>query len=323
MADLDYRVVDTLTTLIQALKASERRLYSAAEHIRNRGLKLVLKSYVQQRVRAAHDLWQMTPTADALTEERVAANLFSRGWTDVKATMTVKRQGRQALVLQEVAQEEADLLNHYSEALKQLLPDGLQELIRRQYQELRLIHRRLMQLAADADQRVLVRLFNNGARAEAVLQHLQQAGFAADDLYTTTVDDLAVYADNAKAKRRSLRDTVLTVLMLGALLGAGLGLLLGVGHRLYFPEVPGVFSTTPAGVMMELIVGGALIGALFGTIFGFLMGRDAVEDDAYLYTESLQDGDTLVAVFTDRAKAAEAERLIGLRHQFEVEPVAT
>jgi hypothetical protein len=83
-----------------------------------------------------------------------------------------------------------------------------------------------------------------------------------------------------------------------------------------------VFTSNPVGIVLEGVAAGALVGAFFALIFGLFIGRDAVEDDSYLSTQSLRQGDTLVAVFTDASHIAEAERIIGLRHQFEVEPAA-
>jgi uncharacterized protein (TIGR02284 family) len=319
--EFDQPVINRVEQLILLCEESAKRFYNAAEHVRNRGLKLILKSYIQQRVRFVHELNSLVNRAgvESSPNEPVTEGL-SRGWSDIKATMTVQRQGRQQLLLSELASEETKVLGEYTQALKEPLPAPLLSTLERQYADLRTVQRRLALLAENADHSILVRLYNQATEADRVVQQLKRAGFAADDIYTTSVDQLDIYTDDRPQKRRSMRDTVVTSVLLGLLLGAGLGLLLALAQRTYFPQLGGIFTSTPGGVMIELIVTGALIGGLFALIFGLFMGRDAVEDDAYLSAESLRRGDTLVAVFTDQASVAEAERIIGLRHQFEVKP---
>ncbi|RIK38053.1 MAG: hypothetical protein DCC55_22280 [Chloroflexi bacterium] len=284
---------DVLKYLIEASRASERRFYNASEHVRNRGLKLILKTYVQQRAQFADTLTRLLERAgDEPPTDVDLGGTLSRGWTDVKATMIVRRQVRQQHVLTEVADEEDATLQAYEQALQQPLPDEVQKLIRQQVVEVERVQRRLRQLAGAGDLRILTRLYDDAEEARQVLH-------------------------------RSMKDTILVAGGIGAGIGLVLSGLLALAHRLYFPEIGGILADTPAGVTIELISAGIVIGVLFGVVFGTLMGRDAAEDDTYLYTKSLQQGDTLVAVFTDKDKVSRAEQIVGLRHQFEVEPVAT
>lgn len=315
---------DVLKHLIEASRASERRFYNASEHVRNRGLKLILKTYVQQRAQFADTLTRLLERAgDEPPTDVDLGGTLSRGWTDVKATMIVRRQVRQQHVLTEVADEEDATLQAYEQALQQPLPDEMQKLIRQQAVEVERVQRRLRQLAGAGDLRILTRLYDDAEEARQVLQRLERAGFGDDDIYTARIEAVDLFGGDVTERRRSMKDTILVAGGIGAGVGLVLSGLLALAHRLYFPEIGGILADTPAGVTIELISAGIVIGALFGVIFGALMGRDAAEDDTYLYTKSLQQGDTLVAVFTDRDKVSRAERIVGLRHQFEVEPVAT
>jgi len=321
--ELDDNTIRRLNHLIQVCEESAKRFYNAAEHIRNRGLKLVLKSYVQERVRFANELRSLVNRAgEAVTSAEPVSESLSRGWTDIKATMTVQREGRQDLVLAELAAEETKTLTQYTEAINEPLPPAIRTLIERQLAEIRKIQRRLALLAEETDHRILVRLFNHTSRAEQVIQQLTRAGFPRDDIYTASIEELDIYTGAAREKKRTMRDTVVTSVLIGLVFGAVLGLLFSFAQRYYFPEWNGVFTSNPVGIVLEGMAAGALVGAFFALIFGLFMGRDAVEDDSYLSTQSLRHGDTLVAVFTDPSHIAEAERIIGLRHQFEVEPAA-
>lgn len=314
---------DVLKRLIETIRASERRFYHVAEHVRNRGLKLILKTYVQQRADFADALTRLLQQAGAEPPaDGDLSGALSRGWMDVKATMIVRRHARQQHLLTEVADEEDATLQAYDQALEQPLSDDVKALVRQQAIEIERVQRRLRQLAAASDLRILARLYDDAEEAQQVLARLERAGFEHDDIYSTRIEAVDLYTDDVAARRRSLKETILVAGGIGAGVGLVLSGLLALAHRLYFPEIGGILADTPAGVTIELISGGIVIGALFGAIFGVLMGRDAAEDDAYLYAESLQQGDTLVAVFTDGAQVARAEQIVGLRHQFEVEPVA-
>jgi hypothetical protein len=307
--------------LIDGLNESEQRFFHAAEHVRNRGLKLVLKTYIRQRAQFARELGDVLHPGGYERSPADSSPSFGQGLSDIQATMVVRREDRQHLVLSQIADADEALVKAYSDALAEPLPGALHSLLQRQLDELRRVQRRLRLLAEESgNRRILVRLFNDAHKAEAVVNQLQRAGFDEDAIYTTSVENISLDPAEPVQRRRSMRGTVTTSAIMGAVVGLILGGLLAFGHRLYFPEVPGLISSTPQGVTFELLAGGALIGALFGTIFGLLMGRDAAEDDAYLTYESLRDGDTLVAVTTDSANAAQAERIVGLRHEFEVEP---
>jgi len=320
----DKPVIERLEQLVTVNRAGERRLYHAAEQVRNRGLKLLLKSYAQQHTRFADALISLLRQAGyEQTSTATPGAAFGRGLTDIQATMIVQREDRQQLVLNQAASEQAQALATYQQVLAEPLPATVQELVKHQAATLDQMQRQLTLLGEHDDHQVLVRLFDQVDQAEQVMDELAEAGFAADQVYTAPVEAMPVYAKEGRERGRSQRETVLAAVGLGALAGLVLGGILALAHRLYFPEVPGILSSTPAGVTIELLGAGLLIGAIFGAIFGLLIGRDAAEDDAYLYQESLQEGETLVAVMADSGQRAEAERIIGLRHEFEVEPVAS
>lgn len=320
----DNKAIETLKHLVTICQESERRLYDAAEQTRNRGLKLVLKSYAQQRTRFADALISLLREAGYETARAdTPGGALSRGWTEIQATMIVRREDRQQHVLTVAADEEERALQSYTQALQEPLPAEVQDLVRNQSVELQKMQRQLRLMAETEDHRILVRLFNQNQKAEEIVEELAEAGFDAERIYTAPVEAVSVYTNEQRARRRSQRQTVLTAAGVGALVGLVLGAFLAFAQRLYFPEVGGILTNTPAGLVVEVVGGGVLIGALFGALFGLFIGRDAVEDDAYLYEKSIQEGDTLVAVVADTATEAEAERIVGLRHEFEVEPVAS
>ena len=80
-------------------------------------------------------------------------------------------------------------------------------------------------------------------------------------------------------------------------------------------------STTPVGIIGEIALYGAVTGMFFSLIFSALIARNTEESDIYLYTDSLAQGNTLVAVFTNEKQVTKIEQALGLRHEHEVEPM--
>ena len=94
---------EIINHLIQLCRQSERRILNTAEHIRNRGLKMVLKGYAQQRARFGDELRTLLGVNNlvAKPDEHTRGGL-KRGWLDIKAVLTVQRQRRQRMLLRDL-----------------------------------------------------------------------------------------------------------------------------------------------------------------------------------------------------------------------------
>ena len=312
----------TLNRLIESCIESDKGLYSAAEYIDNRGMKLLLKTYAQQHSQFAAQLQDIVKQmGDAPPEKRDAVAAVGRGFSDVKAAMTVQRQSRQNAVLEEALHTENRTANAYTEALKITLSEPIRQVVTRQAERIRTIQNQIKLMAGQSNQRLVIRLYNQAGEAEGVVHQLEQAGFAQDEIYVSKIDQVArVYTADRQERGRSRRQTIVAMGLAGLGFGLVLGVLLGIFQNLLAPNTVGFLPAGGVGAVIIVSVIGAVIGAIFGLIFGLLIGQDKIEEDAYLYTESLQDGDTLVVVFTDSRNKAAAERIVGLKHQREVQP---
>lgn len=313
-----------LNHLIEANIESDKTLYSVAAQIDNRGMKLLLKTYAQQHDQYTAQLQDVArQMGDTPSVNRDPVTSISRGLTDVKAAMTVQRQDRQQAALEQALQSEAITVNAYAEALNTSLPERVHELLTHQAERVRTIQSQLKLMHGDSNRRLVIRLYDQADEAGQVINQLQQAGFSAAEIYSAPIQQVArVYSDDSQERGRSKQQTIFAMSLAGAGVGLVLGVLLGIAQRWLAPNTLGFLPNS--GLTVVLIVGliGAVIGAIFGTIFGLLIGQDKSEEDAYLYTESLKDGDTLLVVFTDSANKAKAERIVGLKHQREIKPVA-
>jgi uncharacterized protein (TIGR02284 family) len=310
-----------LTQLISALAASEQRLRDAAEHIRNRGLKLVVKTYAQQRATFSRKLQTLIAFSHPphISEPSPSGGALARGWLNIKAAMTIRRRFRHYLLLRDILAGEAQTVDAYQAALAAPLPPETQQIVEQQHQQILITNRWLAAMTTHQDGRVLVRLFDDEYEADQTVESLQEAGFAAGEIYKTAIDEMNVY-ENPTGQSSGWRETVWAGSVLGFLVGALAGVLVGFAQRAYFPEWQNVIIPTPLGALFELPLLGGLIGSFFGFIFSLLIGIDAKEDDEYLYGESLKNGSTLVAVFAHGAALPRAEQIVGLRHGFEVKP---
>jgi len=315
-------LLQTLNRLIESCIESDKTLYSTAEQIDNRGMKLLVKSYAQQHARFTTQLQDIvTQMGDTPPANLNAAAAVGQGLEDVKAAMMVKRQGRHHAALLTALQNEDKTVSAYDEALKSSLPERIHPLITQQAEQVRSIQRQLKLMTGESARQLVVRLYNQPGEAKSVVDQLQSAGFTPDEIYTAPIEQAAnIYTADTQQRGRSKSQTVMAMGLAGAGFGLALGLLVGIFQNLLAPNTVGFLPSGGVGAIVIVGLIGAVIGAIFGSIFGLLIGQNNAEDDAYLYTESLKDGDTLLVVFTDSRNKPEADRIVGLKHQREIAP---
>ena len=311
----------TLTDLSGACLNSQQAYAYAAQHTRNRGLKLLLKSYAQERARFRQELAALGEPASGEIAASEAGGALGRGLANVRAWFTVRRQSRQRLLLHKAQEAEGQAVAAYTRALDGQLPGPVENVVRSQLRSVQNAQTWLEGLAARrTGDAVLVRLYEQPAQVEQVVAALEGKGVAQDQIYVADVQQLGPDADDAPERERSRWETMLMAALIGAVIGAVIVLPFAIALRMYLPQVNGIIATTPTGVLLEYVVGGLIVGAIFGLYFSIFIGQDIVEDDAYFTAQSLDKGTLLVAVPATAANRAEIERVLGLQHQFEVQP---
>ncbi len=309
-----------LSRLSQACYHSQEAYAHAAQHTRNRGLKLVLKSYAQERAEFQEQLRGSDGAPAPLTPPATGSAL-GRGWASMRAWFTIRRQSRQRLLMQKALQSDKDAIAAYEEALHQQLPAELDSLVRNQLAALHQAESRITALAAPRrGGALLVRLYERPEQVVQVVSALEGAGVRRDQVYVADVDRLQLYAGDKSDRERARWETMAAAALVGALIGCVIILPFAIALRIYFPQLNGLVADTPTGVLLEYLVGGALVGAIFGLYFSIFIGQDIVEDDAYFYEQSLENGKVLVAVPATPTNRADVEKVLGLQHQFEVKP---
>lgn len=335
MTEQSSEATQIVENLIELNQTSERNFFAAAEQMDNRAVKLLLKAYAQQHATFARHLEQTLPNTgnpigasastakqqQATDDDVNAISFLQRGWLNLKAALIVRRQRRQRIVINDLLSNEDPLLTAYAQSVNQWRDEGLAALVEEQYAQIRTEHEQLRLLVEQDAPRLVLRLFDQAQPANQVVERLQAITSAEEKIVTVPIDEVPVYYNEVTAQPRNIRETVVTGGLLGAVAGGILGAIYGIFHALTVPEISGLFTTTPAGIIGEVALYGAFIGSFFSVIFSALISRSATEIDTYLYNDSLKQGNTLVAVFTNAQRVGQIEQAIGLRHEHEVEPI--
>ncbi|MGH2537051.1 MAG: PA2169 family four-helix-bundle protein [Candidatus Promineifilaceae bacterium] len=302
------QAVATLNRLIRLCIDGELGFSVAAESVRNRGLKTLLRSYAQQRALFAHDLQvEVEQLGGKPRQEGSALGRFHRGWIDIKAAMTVGAHAREMVVLAEVERGESVARREYERALEQALPAGVREMVAAQYESLQEIAELIERLRGRSGAQVVVRLFNTRAEADQAIEELERRGFSEKQISEMDMGRaMRVYQDGGR--RSTTGDATSAGVLGGLIVGVLFGLLVALA-TLFVPGMDfGMGSSPVPAVLAFLMSVGA--GALFGGAFGALIGRGVSEEDRFLYADSVVHGEVLLVVATTSRRAEEASKVM-------------
>lgn len=303
--------------LIKSAIRSERTLSAISEQVSNSAIKVLLKTYAQERIEFARELQSLDKQyGEDPPQEDSPINSLDRGWKDIRIAMTVGTENQEEEALTSALESEKETLTDYEEALEGVLPEWLRDRVAAHQQQIAHEYKRIQQMAGNDEKRLVVQLFNSTEAAQKAIDQLRRAGFADENISQEPVDlHVKPYGPSGTQRARSANNAIWT----GALLGAVLGLLLGIGYgflRINFDPQVTLAEVGWASVITSGIVG-LLIAASFGSFFGFFVGRNAVEEDAHIYDQSLQEGSTLVFVSTAVDDIDNAADVMRVQHQHE------
>jgi uncharacterized protein (TIGR02284 family) len=273
----------------------------------NRGLKILLKTYAQQRRQFCAELMaEIERLGGKLTMRRSLRGVVHRGRIDIFATLIIGPQNVENMVLNEAALGEQAANRAYKNALAKALPAETRAIVERQYQQVQAVSEQIDRLRGQSGERLVVRLFDEDQDTETAVQALQRAGFTLEGIKVLPLNEvMSVY----EGKGSTVTDTVVSGAVGGAIWGSILGAVAGLGILLV-PDLQPFWSTTTEGTWGVIALSGTIIGALFGVILGFLIGTGVGAEDAYSYEGSVEHGNTLVMLNTEAMRAEEAARIM-------------
>ena len=134
-----------LNNLIETLKDGQEGFKQAAESVRNPALKSLFSEYSQQRSRFATSL---QAEARKLGEEKPetsssATGALHRGWINLKSAIT---GGDEHAILAECERREDSAVDEYKKPMGDGLSPSAQELVSRQFAEIKAAHDRIRSL---------------------------------------------------------------------------------------------------------------------------------------------------------------------------------
>ncbi len=295
-------VQGVLRRLIRLNRESEKGFRVAAECVSNRGLKVLLKSCAQQHAEFARELEKRLEQLEARPPQRTTPlALLHRGWIIIKATMTAGPQNTERVVLSECSRGGRYILEAYRTALSLELPSELTDLLRQQEEELAGIHQQIEELKGIGDKQLVVRLFDSSQDVAKALEALEASGLTGDDVNVLAFDKM-VTEYQGDIKGVTIAEAVSSASLSGAVLGGLIGALVGVSILLV-PETIMDWQVAPLTALALSVLAGVLVGGLFGALFGLLIGSSVVEEDAFLYDDSLAHGESMLMVCANHRQA--------------------
>ena len=305
MSLTNAQTVSRLNSLIRLNEASERGFITAAEHVKNRGLKIYLKGYAAQRAQFVEELRAaITQLGGKVTEQSNPLAVIHRGWIDIMATLTIGRTNQARAVLHESLRGEQLALRRYLAASQEQHPPAIQTLIEAQTAQIRATDEHLSGIVAHNPNVLLVQLFERADSAQTAVANLVAAGVAAADIQVTAIDQIRRYSGNNH--RQLLFESTVAC----ALMGMGVGVLLGLLTIIPL-MLSGMIESEIGGFGLPIWIG-ALVGIAGGIIFGLLIGQGIGEDDAHFYQTGLSDGSSVVTVRAANAPAKKVHDILEL-----------
>lgn len=309
MSANNRRLVRTLNRLHRICRAGARGFEVVAANVSNRGLKVLLKTYAQQRAQFAGELEEeILRLGGEVSNRRSIRGIIHRGRIDIKATLTIGPQNVENVVLGEAMLGEIAAVRTYKNALQKEVPAETRAVVERQAREIRAVNDQIDLLRGHSDRRLVVRLFDSEELVEQAVAALERKGFSADTLDIVTLDEVtSEYEGSVQAT--TIDETVISGALGGAIFGSIFGAVAGVG-ALLFPGLQTMMRMSAQSAWALVALVGTSTGAFFGVILGFLVGLGIAEEDRYLYDDSLKHGNKLVMLETDSDRAREAAHIM-------------
>jgi uncharacterized protein (TIGR02284 family) len=138
-------IISTINNLIETLKDGQEGFKQAAEAVSDTNLKSLLYEFSQQRARFASELQsQAMSLGESEPEESSStAGAMHRAWINLKSAVT---SGDDHAILAECERGEDSAVKEYEEALKIDLPAPLDDIVSREYAEVKSAHDRIKSL---------------------------------------------------------------------------------------------------------------------------------------------------------------------------------
>jgi uncharacterized protein (TIGR02284 family) len=143
--------ISALNHLIETCRDGEMGFWSAAEHVRDEGLKWMFKGIARKRGQFAEELKEeIRRLGGAVEEGGSVAGSAHRGWMDVKGAV---KGHSDTSIIAEAERGEHRAVRAYEEALNTSLPPSTASIVRNQYSDVKDTYDRVKALVLEWEQR--------------------------------------------------------------------------------------------------------------------------------------------------------------------------
>src|SRR5688572_7446695 len=170
---------NALVYLYKIVEAGERGYAVVASNVSNRALKILFRSYAQQRFQFKEEIFAEIQRLGG--HARPGSNflgLVHRGRIDIFAALTIGAENVEKVVLKEVLLGEKVAVKAYEKTLKKDLPPETRDLLERQFDEVRNVVEQVRLLKGQNGKQLVLRLYDSKTDAEEALQSLKRDGFS-------------------------------------------------------------------------------------------------------------------------------------------------
>lgn len=302
--------VGTLQQLYKMCKAGERGFNIIAKAVNNRGLKVMLKTYAQQRRQMAGELQTLIAAMGGTVSARHSLRgMIHRGRIAIMTTLAIGPMETENVALKEAVLGEKTAVAAYENALKKNLTPDAKALVERQYTQIQAVNQKVNELRGVTSDRLVVRLFNSERDAATAVATLATKNFPQDAIETINLSQTNEFIRHYNGEKSVTKEATLSGGLGGAIWGSILGAVAGIG-LLQLTGIEPFGAATMAGTWGLIALSGTFSGLLIGAILGFFIGLGVSEQDAYLYDASIQRGTTMVLLKTNPRRAPEASQIM-------------
>ena len=294
-----------LTDLYKIVEAGEKGYAVVASNVSNRALKVLFKTYSQQRLQFKEEILAEIHRLGGDAEPGSSVlGMIHRGRIDIFATLTIGAENVEKVLLKEIMLGERVAIKAYENALKKELPPETRSMLERQFEALRKVVDQIRLLRGQNGKKLVLRLYDSRSDAEQALQSLKRAGIAENTIQLEDFDSPTLHAQ--KDRGTTIFETVLSGAVGGAIWGVAAGLLAAVGiMQIAALNQEGASLTILIIAVLGLIAAGSFIGGMIGLFIGWGVSSQ----DTYV-SDAVQHGEMLVRTIIDESLASKAWRVM-------------
>lgn len=296
-----------LIYLYKIVEAGEKGYAVAASNVCNGALKILYKSYAQQRFQFKEEIFAEIQRLGGYARPRDNfLGLVHRGRIDIFAALTIGAENVEKMILKEVWLGETVAVKSYEKTLKKDLPPETRDILERQFDEVRKVVEQARLLKGQNGRRLVLRLYDSKGDAEEALQSLKRDGFSEKAIQMESWNH-GTHSELYKGRGATFLETMISGAVGGAIWGIVAGALAAIGIL----QIAALNSARVAPVILLLAILGLIAaGAFIGGMLGLFIGWGISSEDNYVYDDSIKHGEILMRTIVDTSRASRAGHIM-------------